>query len=174
VTTGRHEIAERIELLRNCGSRVKYNHEEIGLNSRLDTVQAAILRAKLHRLDGWNAARKRIAARYDAALSSLSGVDCTRHANGSVYHLYVVKLAERDAVLKALNAQGIGAGIHYPFALHELKAYASLGYRPGAFPVAEEWARQCLSLPIYPELAPSEADACVAALESAIANGGGH
>jgi dTDP-4-amino-4,6-dideoxygalactose transaminase len=168
VTTARSDIAERIALLRNCGSRVKYHHEEIGLNSRLDTLQAAILQVKLKRLDEWNAARRRIASHYDLGLSGVTGVDRTSHDPGSVYHLYVVKVAARDAVLQTLNAQGIGAGIHYPFALHELKAYAALGYRPGDFPVAEDWARRCLSLPIYPELSLSEADACVAALEAAI------
>jgi dTDP-4-amino-4,6-dideoxygalactose transaminase len=172
VTTARRDLAERVAVLRNCGSRVKYHHDEIGLNSRLDTLQAAILRAKLKRLDEWNAARRRVAAHYDAALSRLAGVDPTAHASGSVYHLYVVRLAERDAVLKTLNDRGIGAGIHYPFALHEIEAYASLGYRPGDFPVAEDWARRCLSLPIYPELALSEADACASALAAAISLGG--
>ena len=171
VTTARRDLAQRVKLLRNCGSLVKYEHEEIGLNSRLDTLQAAILRIKLRRLDQWNEARRMIAAHYDAALRSLSAVECTRHAPGSVYHLYVIKLAERDAVLAALHAQGIGAGIHYPFALHELTAYAFLGHRPGAFPVAEDWARRCLSLPIYPELTSSDADECIAALKSAISVG---
>jgi len=173
VTTTRRDIAERIELLRNCGSHVKYHHEEIGLNSRLDTLQAAILRVKLKYLDQWNAARRRIAAHYDRALTEVSGVDRTRHADGSVYHLYVIRLSARDTVRELLNAQGIDAGIHYPFALHELKAYAFLGYRPGDFPVAESWGRRCLSLPLYPELTPASADACVAALRSAIAHGAG-
>ena len=137
---------------------MKYHHEEIGLNSRLDTLQAAILRVKLNRLDEWNAARRRIAAYYDTALSGISGIDRTRYSEGSVHHLHVVRLASRDRVLKALNAQGIGAGIHYPFALHELKAYTSLGHGPGAFPIAEDWARRCLSLPIYPELTLLQAE----------------
>jgi dTDP-4-amino-4,6-dideoxygalactose transaminase len=171
ITTARDDIAERIKLLRNCGARVKYHHEEIGLNSRLDTLQAAILRVKLRRLDEWNAARRRLAAHYDRALGGIEGICRTGHADGSVHHLYVVRLAGRDAVQQALNAQGVGAGIHYPFALHELNAYASLGYRPGAFPVAEAWARRCLSLPLYPELTSCDADFCVAALESAITAG---
>jgi dTDP-4-amino-4,6-dideoxygalactose transaminase len=171
VTTARRDIANRIELLRNCGASVKYHHEEIGLNSRLDTLQAAILRVKLGSLDEWNAARRRIAAYYDAALSGVCGIDCSRHGEGSVHHLHVVRLASRDRVLKALNAQGIGAGVHYPFALHELQAYASLGHGAGAFPVAEDWARRCLSLPIYPELTLPQAEACVAALKSVIVDG---
>jgi dTDP-4-amino-4,6-dideoxygalactose transaminase len=171
ITTTRRDIANRIELLRNCGASVKYHHEEIGLNSRLDTLQAAVLRVKLTRLDEWNAARRRIAAYYDATLSGVPGIDCTRHNKGSVHHLHVVRLDNRDRVLKALNAQRIGAGIHYPFALHELRAYAWLGHEPGAFPVAEDWARRCLSLPIYSELTLSQAEACVAAVKSAVVDG---
>ena len=171
VTTARRDIANRIELLRNCGASVKYHHEQIGVNSRLDTLQAAILRVKLARLDEWNAARRRIAAYYDTALSGVCGIDRTRHGKGSVHHLHVVRLAGRDAALKGLNARGIGAGIHYPFALHELQAYASLGHGRGAFPVAEDWARRCLSLPIYPELTLPQAEACVAALKSVIVDG---
>ena len=171
ITTERSDIAERIKLLRNCGSRLKYRHEEIGLNSRLDTLQAAILRVKLRWLDQWNAARRTMAAHYDTALHGIEGIDRTRHADGSVHHLYVVRVAGRDAVQQALNARGIGAGIHYPFALHELKAYTSLGHRPGAFPVAEDWARRCLSLPLYPELTLLGAESCVAALKSMIVDG---
>jgi dTDP-4-amino-4,6-dideoxygalactose transaminase len=168
VTTARRDIAERVQLLRNCGSREKYHHDKIGLNSRLDTLQAAILRAKLTHLEEWNAARRRIATHYDEALRGIAEVHCTLHTSGSIHHLYVIRLADRDNVLEVLNARGIGAGIHYPFALHELKAYGSLGYRAGAFPVAENWARQCLSLPIYPELTPAQVDFCVAALEAAL------
>ena len=172
VTTARADIAERIRVLRNCGSAVKYHHDEIGLNSRLDTLQAAILRVKLKRLDEWNATRRRLAAHYDTALNGIFGIDRTHHAEGSVHHLYVVRLPRRDAVLKALNARGIGAAIHYPFAVHELTAYSSLGYRPGAFPVAEDWARRCLSLPLYAELTLTDADFCIAAFKVAIAAGG--
>ncbi len=172
VTTARRDIVERIQLLRNCGSRAKYHHDEVGLNSRLDTLQAAILRAKLTHLEEWNAARRRIATEYEKALRGISEVHCTPHTPGSVHHLYVVRLAGRDNVLQALNDRGIGAGIHYPFALHELEAYASLGYRAGAFPVAENWARRCLSLPIYPELTVAQVDFCVAALEAALRGDG--
>ena len=173
VTTTRRDLAERLEVLRNCGSRLKYHHEEIGLNSRLDTLQAAILRVKLEHLDTWNEARRQIARHYDAALTRVPEIEITHHKTGSVYHLYVVRLGERDTVLRALNAQGIGAGIHYPFALHELKAYSFLGHSKGEFPVAEDWARRCLSLPIYPELGRNGADRCVDALGSAIATSRG-
>jgi dTDP-4-amino-4,6-dideoxygalactose transaminase len=172
VTTARRDVAERLRVLRNCGSRTKYHHERVGLNSRLDTLQAAILRVKLTHLEQWNAARQRIAGHYHEALREISEVRCTPHSPGSVHHLYVIRLQGRDSVLHALNARGIGAGIHYPFALHELEAYASLGYRAGAFPVAENWARQCLSLPIYPELTAAQVDFCVAALEAALQRDG--
>lgn len=172
VTTRCQDIAGRIAMLRNCGSRVKYFHEEVGPNSRLDTLQAAFLRVKLTHLDDWNKARGRIAAYYDRAFHGVNGIELTQYALGSVHHLYVVRVSRRDALLKALSAKGIGAGIHYPFALHELEAYASLGFRSGEFPVAEDWARRCLSLPLYPELAICDADACVTALKEATVGAG--
>ena len=134
VTTARADIAERIRVLRNCGSAVKYHHEEIGLNSRLDTLQAAILRVKLKRLDEWNAARRRIAAYYDTALNGIFGIDRTRHAEGSVHHLYVVRLARRDAVLKALKCSGnLGRN---PLSLCRARAHSLClaGLPPGGFP----------------------------------------
>jgi dTDP-4-amino-4,6-dideoxygalactose transaminase len=171
VTTARPELADRVRMLRNCGARVKYHHEEIGLNSRLDTLQAAILRVKLRHLDHWNNARRAIARCYDEVLTGVPGVDRTRYAPGSVYHLYVVRVAERDRVVARLNATGIAASIHYPKALHELEAYRGLGYAPGAFPVAEDWARRCLSLPIYPELTLTDAERCANALKDAMSSG---
>lgn len=152
ITTNDDAANERIRFLRNWGSKIKYHHEEIGVNSRLDTVQAAILRIKLSRLDEWNAARCRHAAAYNAALTDIPGVTLTRYAEGTVYHLYVIRTERRDELLATLNDAGIGAGIHYPFAVHELKAYQHLNYALGTFPAAEDWARRCLSLPIYAEL----------------------
>jgi dTDP-4-amino-4,6-dideoxygalactose transaminase len=171
VTTAWPELVDRVRMLRNCGARVKYHHEEIGLNSRLDTLQAAILRVKLQHLDHWNNARRAIARCYDEVLTGVPGVDRTRYAPGSVYHLYVVRVAERDRVVARLNATGIAASIHYPKALHELEAYRGLGYAPGAFPVAEDWARRCLSLPIYPELTLADAERCANALKDAMSSG---
>ena len=152
VTTNDPAVAETLQLLRNWGSRRKYHHETLGMNSRLDTLQAAILLVKLRRLEGWNAARRTHAARYDAALAPLEHIRLTRHDPGSVYHLYVIRMENRDAALEALKSAAIEAGIHYPFAVHQQKAYDWLGYERGAFPVAEDWARTCLSLPMYPEL----------------------
>jgi dTDP-4-amino-4,6-dideoxygalactose transaminase len=158
VTTRQPELAERLRLWRNWGSQKKYFHDVLGKNSRLDTVQAAVLRVKLKHLDAWNEARRRHARRYDEALKGIPGIELTSYDDGSVYHLYVIRVAERDRVLAALNAAGIGAGVHYPFAVHELGATKSLGYAAGRFPVAEDWARRCLSLPIYPELPDDAAD----------------
>jgi len=152
ITTGDEALAERLELLRNWGSRKKYHHEEPGLNSRLDTVQAAVLRVKLRHLERWNDERRRLAARYDEALAGVAGVELTKTDPGSVHHLYVARAADRDARLAALQEAGVGAGLHYPFAVPELGAYAWLGYEPGAFPVSEDWARRCFTLPIYAEL----------------------
>ena len=152
ITTNDDDANDRIRFLRNWGSKIKYHHEEIGVNSRLDTVQAAILRIKLRHLDRWNETRRQHAAAYTEALSDISGISLTRYDTGSVYHLYVIRTEHRDEMLAALNEAGIGAGIHYPFAVHELKAYRHLGCEPGVFPMAEDWARRCLSLPIYAEL----------------------
>ncbi|MEM7204290.1 MAG: DegT/DnrJ/EryC1/StrS family aminotransferase [Planctomycetota bacterium] len=163
VTTDDEELADRLRLLRNWGSKKKYHHEEPGLNSRLDTLQAAILRVKLARLEAWNESRRAHATAYDEALGGLPGVQLTQTAAKSVYHLYVVRVQERERVLAALQAAGLGAGMHYPFAVHELGAYRWLGYAAGQFPVSEDWARRCLSLPIYAEM-PREAVARSAAV----------
>ncbi|MBF0624027.1 MAG: DegT/DnrJ/EryC1/StrS family aminotransferase [Magnetococcales bacterium] len=152
VTTNDPALADRIALLGNWGSRRKYHHEEMGFNSRLDTLQAAFLRIKLRHLDEGNAARRRHAQRYDEALGDLPHIRLTRHDAGSIYHLYVIRTPARDEVLARLHAEGIQAGVHYPFAVHQLQAYRWLGHVTGDFPVAEDWARHSLSLPIYPEL----------------------
>lgn len=156
-------LAEKLRLLRNWGSIKKYHHEEMGLNSRLDSLQAAVLRVKLRYLERWNAARKELASEYTKALRDIDGVELTTVRNDSVFHLYVVRVADREAALRSLHEAGLQAGIHYPFAVHELGAYRWLGYPAGAFPVSESWARRCLSLPMYAEL-PREAVARAAAV----------
>jgi dTDP-4-amino-4,6-dideoxygalactose transaminase len=161
VVTNDTDIAQKLRMLRNWGSQKKYQHDVMGKNSRLDTLQAAILRIKLRHLEDWNSARRRHATRYDQALAPIRGVTLTRYNDGCVYHLYVIRVKHRERIVAALNAEGIGAGIHYPFALHELGATKYLDHRPGDFPTSEAWARHCLSLPIYPEL-PSEVPARVA------------
>jgi dTDP-4-amino-4,6-dideoxygalactose transaminase len=152
------------------GSATKYEHEAIGMNSRLDTVQAVVLEAKLRRLAGWNAARRAAAARYAELLSGIDGVRVPVSAAGNedVWHLYVVQVEERDRVLGELNAAGIGAGIHYPTPVHLTGAYAGLGLGAGAFPVAEAAAARILSLPMYPHLTAFDQATVVQALAAAV------
>jgi dTDP-4-amino-4,6-dideoxygalactose transaminase len=150
-------VAEKVRYLRNYGQRVKYHHVVVGTNSRLDTVQAAILRVKLRYLDRWNAARRAHAAAYDAGLASLPVVR-PRVADGveHVFHLYVIQVDDRDRVQAALAEKGISTGIHYPIPVHLQQAVAELGYREGQFPVTEAAAKRILSLPMYPELLPDQ------------------
>jgi dTDP-4-amino-4,6-dideoxygalactose transaminase len=162
LVTDDDEVAERARLLRNYGQRVKYTSEIVGYNRRLDTLQAAMLRVKLPHLDGWNAARREHAARYDEALADLPLVrPVTREAVEHVWHLYVVRVPGRDAVRERLAAEGIETGIHYPVPVHLQPACADLDYLPGSFPVTEAAAAEIVSLPMYPEL-PEDAPRRVA------------
>ncbi|SDC92145.1 DegT/DnrJ/EryC1/StrS family aminotransferase [Actinokineospora iranica] len=170
VTTARADLAERVRLLGAHGSPRKYEHPVLGFNSRLDTLQAVVLSAKLRRLDGWNAARRAAAARYDALLADVAGVRTPVVAEGNVpvWHLYVIRVAERDTVLKALHAAGIGAGIHYPTPVHRTGAFAGLGHGEGAFPVSERVAGEILSLPLFPEITEAQQERVVSALADAV------
>ena len=154
VLTNDPDIAARVRTIAAHGSERKYAHDVVGCNSRLDTIQAVVLRAKLRRLTGWNELRRESAARYGNLLADMAGVrlPVTDPANSDVWHLYVVQVDERDRVLAELQAGGIGAGIHYPTPIHLTNAYASLGHRAGDFPVAEAAARHILSLPMHPHL----------------------
>jgi dTDP-4-amino-4,6-dideoxygalactose transaminase len=162
VVTSDDEVAERLRLLRNYGASDKYHSEIVGYNRRLDTLQAAMLRVKLRRLDSWNEARRGCAGRYEELLEDLPIVlPVVRAGAESVWHLYVVRVAERDRVRQRLAERGIDTGIHYPVPLHLQPAYRHLGYAPGDFPVTERYAGEILSLPMYPELS-SEAQQRVA------------
>jgi dTDP-4-amino-4,6-dideoxygalactose transaminase len=174
VTTDDDTIAARVRALRNYGSDVKYHHPETGFNSRLDTLQAVVLGAKLKRLAAWNEARRAAARRYDALLADLPTVTPpqTRPGNEHVFHLYVVRVADRDEVMRRLNADGIGAQIHYPVPIHLQGAFRHLGQGPGSFPVAEKAAREILSLPIYPEITADQQARVVESLRRALANVG--
>ncbi|MFL4473459.1 DegT/DnrJ/EryC1/StrS family aminotransferase [Paeniglutamicibacter sp. MACA_103] len=154
VLSNNEELAERVRMLSAHGSREKYRHEAVGVNSRLDAVQAVVLSAKLAHLAAWNELRSQAAARYRLLLEGESAITLPLQAKGNddVWHLYVVRLPERDRVLEELNAAGIGAGIHYPTPVHLTEAFAHLGHGPGSFPVAEQAAQQILSLPIYPHI----------------------
>ncbi|MGY4626424.1 DegT/DnrJ/EryC1/StrS family aminotransferase [Bradyrhizobium sp. USDA 4486] len=154
VTTNSTAIAERIERLRDHGRTTHYTHAEIGFNSRLDALQAAVLRVKLRRLDEWNANRRRAADWYAAELAQ-SGIKTPFARKGSmhVYHLYVIATNERDAMRNKLDEAGVATGIHYPLPLHLQPALAHLGYRRGDLPCCEAMAARALSLPMFAELA---------------------
>jgi dTDP-4-amino-4,6-dideoxygalactose transaminase len=152
VTTNDETIAKKIAMLRNYGSEKKYHNEEIGFNMRLDEVQAGFLSVKLKHLNEWTKQRKEIAKQYNEALKNVSDLVLPSvHANAThVYHLYVIKTKNRDGLQKHLSENGIGTLIHYPIPPHLQKAYQSLGLKKGSFPIAEELADNCLSLPIWP------------------------
>lgn len=154
VTTADTGIAEKVRMLREHGQRVKYYHAAEGYNGRLDALQAGFLRVKLRHLDGWNAARRKVAARYDAAFAELDWVDpvVVKPHNDSCHHLYVIHVPDRDALQEHLKTKKIASGLHYPLPLHLQECYAHLGLRPGSFPEAERSASRLLSLPIFPEL----------------------
>ena len=157
-------------MLRNYGSRVKYVNEVQGFNSRLDPVQAAILRVKLARLDEWNARRTAIAKRYHEGLSGI-GLRLPHAPDWvePVWHLYVVQHPRRDAIQKSLADAGVGTLIHYPIAPHRQQAYAAMGYAPKDFPLAQSMADQVLSLPIGPQLPLAQVEQVIAATKKAVA-----
>ena len=154
VLTESAEHARWVRLLGDHGSERRYEHLTIGFNSRLDTLQAVVLRAKLRGLAADNQARRQAAGRYAELLADIPEVILPRTAPGNehVWHLYTIRVPRRDAVLHFLHDEGIGAGIHYPVPVHLQPAFRHLGYGPGDFPVAEAAARQLLSLPLYPQI----------------------
>jgi dTDP-4-amino-4,6-dideoxygalactose transaminase len=155
VVTSDDAVAKRLEMLRNYGQREKYQHMFRGFNRRLDTLQAAVLRIKLKHLEEWNEARRQHAKAYSRLLAQ-TGIVVPRAsaAPESVWHLYVIRIEQRDALKEHLAARGINVGIHYPIPIHLQPAYRDLGYQQGDFPITEAYARQILSLPMYAELKP--------------------
>lgn len=170
VLTDDADLAAKVRALGNYGSNVKYHHPETGFNSRLDTLQAVVLSAKLRRLASWNQARRHAAARYDELLADLEEVvrPVTLAGNEHVWHLYVIRVPERDQVLRELHDADIGAGIHYPVPVHLQGAFASLGKGPGSYPVAEQAANEILSLPMYAEITSEQQQEVVDALRKAL------
>jgi dTDP-4-amino-4,6-dideoxygalactose transaminase len=170
VTTDRTEIATEVRKLRNHGGIERYRHEVVGTNSRLDSLQAAVLSIKLTRLKEWNAQRVVAADRYAELLRDLAPVVLPRTVAGNehVWHLYVVRVPQRARVQQALTDAGIGTGLHYPAPIHLMPAFADLGQRPGSFPVAERTAGEILSLPMYPGLGAAQQERVAAALSAAI------
>ena len=151
VVTDDGDVADKIRMMRNCGQRSKNVHELTPFNHRLDTLQAAILRTKLRYLDQWNESRRRIAANYDELLGNCAvATPASSLESKHVYHLYVVRSSNRDALQAHLRESGIGSAVHYPSPVHLQPFYADQGHRQGAFPVAERLANEVLSLPMYP------------------------
>jgi dTDP-4-amino-4,6-dideoxygalactose transaminase len=169
VVTNHAEFARRISLLRDWGQESKYNHVLPGYNYRMDGIQGAVLNVKMNYIEAWTEARRSVASHYDRLLEKYP---CRRPAppphSRHVYHVYAIALAQRDDAQKVLQAAGIGTGIHYPVPVHLQKAYASLGYAAGNFPITETLADQFLSLPIYAELLPEEVSEVVVELEKAL------
>jgi dTDP-4-amino-4,6-dideoxygalactose transaminase len=153
VTTNDDDLADRIRTLRNYGSRQKYVNQVKGVNSRLDELQAALLRVKLPRLDEWNRRRERFALRLLEALAEARlKLPVLAEGSTSVWHLFVVRSGERNALQKRLGDAGVGTLIHYPIPPHLQDAYAEFGLGAGSFPLAETLANQVLSLPMGPHI----------------------
>lgn len=179
ITTRDGAIAARIRMLREHGSRARYYHEAIGINSRLDVVQAAILRVKLQHLEWLNLQRRNVAQRYLEALAPVPGIALPHAAQGgmSVWNQFTLRIlgeadggARRDRLQQSLKDRGILAMIYYPIPLHQQSVYADLGYAPGQLPVAEQVAQQVLSLPMFPELPPDQQQQIVYALKESLSD----
>jgi dTDP-4-amino-4,6-dideoxygalactose transaminase len=159
-------LAERLRKLRVHGGAKQYFHEEIGTNSRLDTLQAVVLGAKLPHLADWSARRRAHAAYYNQALAGVDGITppATDPANEHIFHQYTIRSRRRDDLVTWLKQKGVGCAVYYPKPLHLQPCFAPLGYREGQFPVAEQASREVVSLPVYPELTAAQRDAVVSAI----------
>lgn len=166
VVTRTKKIADRVRMLRMYGEINRYESLEVSGVSRLDELQAAILLVKLRHLNAWNRRRKEIALVYASGLSGISELIVLPFGEGAVHHVFVIRTKKRDALKEYLAKKGIGTAIHYPKPLHSTAALTSLGYRRGAFPVAERLSKEILSLPIYPELTESEVHTVIRAVRS--------
>ena len=161
-------LAARLKRLRVHGGLQMYHHEEVGYNSRLDSLQAAVLQAKLHHLSHWSAARRANAAYYTSALSDVAGIrtPVIDRANESIFNQYTVRADRRDELQAHLKSKGIGCAVYYPVPLHLQPCFEYLGYRQGAFPESERASREVLSLPIYPELTSAQLDEVVSTVRA--------
>jgi dTDP-4-amino-4,6-dideoxygalactose transaminase len=189
VTTNDQAIAAKIRMLRNHGQQKGYVYAEIGVNSRLDALQATILQVKLRHLDHWNAQRQAVAERYYQLLQPLPGIIPPRSPQGgdSVWHQYTIRVlphvnsasnghstqpglqnSYRDQIRSQLQQEGVGSAVYYPLPLHLQPVYASQGYKPGQLPVTEQMALEVLSLPMFPELTPAQQDRVIYALKDCL------
>lgn len=164
VVTENKIVADRVRALRMYGERERYKSLEVSGVSRLDELQAAVLRIKLRHLDRWNKKRKELAGYYEAGLKDLpaqAGISVIKGINGSCHHLFVIRTKRRDGLQKYLTARHIGTAVHYPVPIHQAPAFASLGYRRGDFPIAETLSREVVSLPFFPEMTEREVNMVV-------------
>jgi dTDP-4-amino-4,6-dideoxygalactose transaminase len=170
VVTDNNELQEKIRVLRDHGQIRKYHHTMVGWNCRMDGIQAAVLSIKLRHLEKGNELRRSHAAQYDRALDGLEEIvtpyedPYARH----VYHIYAIRVRERDEVIRRLGEMGVACGIHYPVPVHLQEAYSNLGYEAGSFPIAEQVAKEFVSLPMFPELAPAQIDMVAEAVKEAL------
>jgi dTDP-4-amino-4,6-dideoxygalactose transaminase len=170
IVTNDQALDSRIRVLRDHGQTQKYHHSDIGWNCRMDGIQAAVLSVKLRQLDRGNRLRRSHAAAYNEAFSGIEDIITPVAADYGehVYHVYAVRVEERDHALWLLGKKGIQVGIHYPVPIHRQKAYHSLGYEIGSFPIAETLAHQLISLPMFPELSSSQIEQTAHALKEAV------
>ncbi|BAY62399.1 DegT/DnrJ/EryC1/StrS aminotransferase [Calothrix brevissima NIES-22] len=180
ITTNDPEIASKLRVLRDHGSKVRYIHEEIGVNSRLDAIQAAILEIKLRYLDNWNESRKAIAAYYHQFLSQVPGIIVPQELAGGagVWNQYTIRVSGaerngasakyRDSVRQQLQEKGVSSMVYYPLPLHLQPIYQNLGYQPGSLPVAEQACHEVISLPMFPELTQEQQDKVIYALKDCL------
>ncbi len=170
IVTNDKAIYEKALMLRDYGRKGRYEHKIKGTNSRLDTIQAVVLNAKLKHLDQWNEMRAKNAAYYAELLKPLTGVvaPITKSDRTHVFQTYAIRLPNRDKVMTSLQAKGIGALIHYPISLHLQEAYAELGYKRGSFPIAEKVADEILSLPMFPHMNKEQIETVVGALKESL------
>jgi dTDP-4-amino-4,6-dideoxygalactose transaminase len=173
VVTRNAALHERIRILRDHGQVCKYRHMMVGWNCRMDAIQAAILCIKLRFLERSNQLRRSHAAHYDEALDGIEELvtpaqaACVRH----VYHIYAIRVRDRDEVIRRLAEKGVGCGVHYPVPIHLQEAYRGLGYQAGAFPISERYSNEFISLPMFPELTPAQVEMVAQSVKAVVATG---
>lgn len=169
VVTSDPELARRLRQYRDHGSVIRYEHDMFGFNSRMDEIQAAVLRIKLRHLDAWNAQRRMHATRYDQLLASAGvGLPVTGPNRSHIYYVYVIRSADRDRIQRVLADRQVSTGIHFPIPVHLQAASRGLGYKPGDLPQTEKAAREVLSIPMYPELTEDQIEWVAEATGSAV------
>jgi dTDP-4-amino-4,6-dideoxygalactose transaminase len=173
IVTNSDALQEKIRILRDHGQIRKYYHTMVGWNGRMDGIQGAILQIKLRHLEKGNDLRRSHAAHYDTALRGAEDIIIPFRASNvqHVYHIYAIRVQDRDEVMRLLTQKGVGSGVHYPVPIHLQEAYSALGYKQGAFPIAERCATEFLSLPMFPELTPTQVETVVQSLKETVAVG---